>query len=673
MNEKLGVYEELDSRIRQLMMDSKDPEYTDYLRKMYNRLIQQKYQVDLIKSELDRSYTLYVDRMQKRHVVEEKVVAPVIGNAEPMPYVPVAKKKSNTEFTVGAAVLSIIGGGFILAALVTLGMTLMGGIFKGICLYAVALTFLFVSELFVSRKLPMLGATLSSIGIGGLYLSTAINYLALHNFNLWVTLGVTLVITLGVILLSRKKDSALFRTIGMIAGYLSFFVVKAGITEAEFLVISGMILLMNVLCILFPVRKSRTAINISHMCVNTFFAICFVLKAELGCGLAELPVLIFVISSVLVLHILYVAQFNHYRKTDNMSYYAGVVCAYYFSLICYFFMMCVLANSRITNWYAYNSAIALCVIGLVTICALAAKKCSGQGHVYAFINLSAFLLVGCAGGGWVYTICLLILLVLAKLICFKTDTAIFRVVDLSITVLLCFDLMIREGPHAYLIMAGMLLSILLMKYWQTFYEILLTASIVLYMITFLPTIIKLPVIVGTMLVGILIFNSVKRWKDKYIIVFNRYALIVQGICFLGLSGFVYRNEYITYLCMLVFGLATIILTFQEKYRMNFKSKYLILAIFLTYMAFILRTDIPVINSILLMIIALVCVGIGFGMNTKNVRIYGLVLALVVCGKLVLYDFFGAATIQKTILFFVVGVIALTIAAIYIILEKRNNS
>jgi len=134
----------------------------------------------------------------------------------------------------------------------------------------------------------------------------------------------------------------------------------------------------------------------------------------------------------------------------------------------------------------------------------------------------------------------------------------------------------------------------------------------------------------------------------------------------------YRNAYVVYLCMLVFGVATIVLTFQEKYHMDLKHKNIILAIFLTYMALIVRTNLPIINSILMMLIALICVGWGFSIKEKEIRIYGLVLSLIVCGKIVLYDFFDAEALQKTILFFVVGVIALMIAGIYIVLERKAN-
>ena len=125
--------------------------------------------------------------------------------------------------------------------------------------------------------------------------------------------------------------------------------------------------------------------------------------------------------------------------------------------------------------------------------------------------------------------------------------------------------------------------------------------------------------------------------------------------------------------MLVFGLATIVLGFQEKYHMNFSFKGMITAVFLTYMAFIVKTQLPVINSILMMLVALISVAAGFVEKKKNIRIYGLVLSILVCGKIVLYDFMSVPTLQKMLLFFAVGVIALLIAGISIVLEKKNGA
>lgn len=714
IDEKNGALESLERRVGMLLLESKDHYYTEYLQKMLERVRQQKYQTDLLTVELDRSYEMYVNRMKQAGIEIEKAEEPVeaeesVKTEDPMvvqasvekkeqepaeaPGTPgqtevqsvlepapverktTQQKQNSTEFVIGAAVLSIVGGGFILAALVTLGMTFAGGIVKGACLYGVALCFLLVSELLLYRKLPMLGAVCSAIGIGGLYLVTIVNYLSLHNFNMLVMMGVTLGITLFAVMFSRKRGSVLYRLIAMIAGYLCFLTIERGVTDTEFLAVSGMILLMNVLCIALPVRRQSAAMRMGHMLGNSFFAIFFAGRALIVCDVSKLLVLTFVISSMVVLQILFVVQRYFYQK-ENVTAQHCFLTVYYFSAVPYVFLIIMLV-SRLTdiygdNRYCYGSAIAVGVIGLLSMLALTVKKCSGQGHIFTILNLILLCVMDVSGEEWAFIICLLVLLVAVKAACWWKNSVVLRVNDICITALLCFAVAAHEGAQAYALLAGVVISILMMHYWQTCYEIILTATLTVYAARHLPTILQLPVIVGFLLVGILVFNNVKRWRGKNILLFNGLALGGQIICFLKLLSPIYQNEYITYLCMLVFGLAVIGLTLQEKYQMNCKGRYMVLAVFLTYMAFIFRSNVRVVNSILLMVIALVCVGTGFVVDKKSVRIYGLVLSLVVCGKLVMYDFFKAATLQKTILFFAVGMIALLIAAIYIILEKKNS-
>ncbi len=83
-------------------------------------------------------------------------------------------------------------------------------------------------------------------------------------------------------------------------------------------------------------------------------------------------------------------------------------------------------------------------------------------------------------------------------------------------------------------------------------------------------------------------------------------------------------------------------------------------------------DIPVpfIRSIILMVIAIGAVTAGFCIREKGLRIGGLVLTLIVCGKMILFDFAGAATTDKMVLFLTVGLIVLAISGIYIALEKK---
>lgn len=71
-----------------------------------------------------------------------------------------------------------------------------------------------------------------------------------------------------------------------------------------------------------------------------------------------------------------------------------------------------------------------------------------------------------------------------------------------------------------------------------------------------------------------------------------------------------------------------------------------------------------------MVIAIGAVISGFALREKKLRVTGLVLTLTVCAKIALYDFRGAASVEKMILFLVVGLIALAISGIYIALEKK---
>lgn len=739
MEQNKGLFEETEQRLQNLMVESTDPEYTEYLKKLLNRLIQERYQVDLLKVELDRSYQMYQSRVQaKSEPMSVETESTTEAQAETMAVTentvaqdlaedilettdteaeaerktelyfntleqkkPVEMRqetsfsesknvyvKKNAEFTVGAAVLSVVGGAFILAALVTLGMTFMSGFFKGICLYGIALVFLLVSEIILYRRWPMLGTTISAIGIGGLYLSTAVNYLGLHNFNMWVTLIISLGVTIFTILLSRKRESVSYRIIGLIAGYLCFFTVQKGITETEFCVVTVMILIMNLATALLPIKKAGTALNITHMTVNALFtyafsfyaAYCFADKA------AELYILFFIFTSMVTQQLLLLVEFLKSEKKQLAMQetgvkehdHSGILAVYYgstavFALLCSMITASLVASGSVELGYSVIAGIVVAVIGISAILAMRLCKCGGWQHVYIFVNALTFCIYASALNDLATMICLLVLVILSKMVSFKDSTAI-RINDLCTTLLACFACMVADAPEKYIALAAVLVSVVMIKYWQTAYEIILSLTLVIFAVqnlNHLP-LLQLPIVVGIMLVGILLFNNVKRWQGKNILAYNIVALIVQVICFAELTMPIYGNTYITYLFMLVFGLATIILTFQEKYHMDFKGKHMVLAIFLTYMAFVFKTSLPVINSVLLMAVALISVGIGFATAKKSVRIYGLVLSLFVCGKIVLYDFFKAATMQKTILFFVVGVIALAISTIYIVLEKKNG-
>ena len=314
------------------------------------------------------------------------------------------------------------------------------------------------------------------------------------------------------------------------------------------------------------------------------------------------------------------------------------------------------------------------VITILTVIALRKAEKGWQKwlpcYFFSFVTFCGFSVIE---NDWGIVICATVLLIAVKVLSrlAKGDLA---ALDAILTTVYCILLLMngKEIPYAYVLLAGTILSMFLVHEWSTYQEIVLAFSLAFFALSHLMPMIKLPAFSGILFVSILLFNNVNCMRDKGILVFNVFVLIGQIGALIDLANPIYRNSYITYLCMFVFVLAYLVLTLQEKYYKNFKHRELIIVIFLTYMALIVKTNIPVINSILIMLIALVSVTVGFVKKDKPVRIYGLVLSLCTCGKIALYDYWGAPILQKTILFFVVGVIALVIAGIYIILEKKCN-
>ncbi len=752
----INELDNLEKRVERLIKESQDPNFTIYLVNMQKRVAGQRQQANALVEELNRNEQTYrknmeylnrqlqqsrQDATQAQAQPQVQAVAPqvqpqpqavaqaqvqprpqMVAQAQPQPQVvqpegqtpvqpvqPVVvqpakqpenpqltpKTKNTAEFAVGATVLSIVGSIFILSALVMLGMYFMTGFVKGLIMYAGCLAVMLLAELVVYRRFPRLGMTLSAVGMGGLYISTLVNYLALKNFNQWVALGITLFITLIVILLSRKRDAAAYRILGMAATYISILMVVDGsathgvIGQAEFVTISLIAFIVNLMCLFVPVKKAHTAIQITHMALNTLFTILAYFNWTDSDGLYDsvgemwqYP--LFVALSIVVMQVIFVMQVRWQNKQTpdaSMDRNVGICVTYGLSTLCY--AVLVTCTTDFIGMVARDSAVEhpfliprlVCSAIAVIICVvpmLALKAKQEKWFIWYLLNFLIFVIHCGSNTDMEFYLCLLVLLVASKVLSF-TKRQMLCYSDAVLTAFCCVGVLIDwENAYAIPLFAGIVLSVLCINYWKTYFETMLTYTIAFYCAWHMLPLLKLPVFVGIMFVSILIFNNVARWRGKGIIVHNILALAGQVVSYLLLINPVYRSAYLTYLCMLIFGVSTIVVCFQKRYQLEFKCKPIILALFLTYMGLVVRTGYPIVNSILLMLIALGCVGSGFAIQRKSVRIYGLVLSLAVCVKLVLYDFMGVNTLQKTILFFAVGVLALIIAAIYMVLERNQE-
>lgn len=704
-----------------LMRSSQDADFTVYLRQLKGRLNQQEQQISALTEELDRNVRLYESNLRMRAAqgqvmpqpAPEEPVQPApqeqkVPQPAPQIYVQAAprgetKRKHSAEYIVGVSVLSIVGAAFILTAMVLLGMYFMEGLTKGLMLYAVCLAVMLLSELLLYRRWQGLGMTFSAIGMGGLYISTLINYLILHNFNQWAALGLTLLITLAVLLLSRKRDAAAYRILGMIATYVCILLVPGsevlgnGLSLTEFATAAVMALLVNVMCLAVPVRKSHTGIHVTHMALNTTFTFIAYFSWAQGPGkligvsdavwqqqLWQRP--LFLAVSLLVMQLIFVAQVRwQERQTPGgpMSNHVGICVTYGVSIQAYmalaFLATDFYAAASWAEWfgdpYLFNRVLCSAVVVLFCLIPVAALRQRQEKWLgwYLLLCLTAVIHLG-HGNSWEKAIFLLAALAASKMLSFAKKPFLYGS-DAAVTLCACLYVAFGwEKASVVPLAAGLLLSVLCLNYWHVYFQLSLAFTIAFYAANHMLSVLRLPVFVGILFVAMLLFNNVKRWRgcEKGILCFNAFTLGGQAVAYLFLINPVYQNAYLTYLCMLIFGVAVFVVCFQKKYQLDLKHKQLLFMVFLTYMGLVVRTDYPIVNSILLMAVALIGVGIGFVIQKKSVRIYGLVLSLVICAKLVLYDFMGANVLQKTILFFVVGVIALMIATIYMLLEHGQE-
>ena len=594
-------------------------------------------------------------------------------------------KKKSAEFALGVAGFSVIGAVFILIAFVMFGMNFMNGLVRGICLYLIAVALL-STGLLLYKKNPKIGMILTAIGICGLYLSTVLNYQFLHNLGAVAAVLITTVTSLGTLFLSRKKDSGLLRVIVVIASYLCFLlIIQQGIEDTDFLVLTIILFLLSAVSVVLPVKKSVRAIGITHMISGAFFSLFIVMRAALF-DVGSVYLAVFAVLSLILLNYIYYTllkcnlgdsqdENNPNGHPGNGYSHAGIVqnnvsinTIFIISAFFYVIMLGYVLNYNQEADYLLH----ICMAVTAAVCIiffLLEKRMKEKWMQYYFYNILVFFFYVMSDGDLQTVIAMLGMLLISKLL---SRVRMLRVSEVIITALAClFTLFYIDTNYIYAMAAGLVISLVLTYNWQTYYECIITAVFVILATNYLPNLIKLPVIVGGLFAGTVLFNNVKRYKGKAIQAYNYLALAVQVLCYFMLSGIIYRGAYVTYFMMLIFGLAVIIHTFQASYSMAFRFKNLILAIFLTYMALISRMGIPVLTSIILMVIALISVGIGFAFRQKGVRIYGLVLSLFICGKVILFDFYGAEVFQKMVVFFVVGFIALIIAGIYIVLEKRD--
>jgi len=229
--------------------------------------------------------------------------------------------------------------------------------------------------------------------------------------------------------------------------------------------------------------------------------------------------------------------------------------------------------------------------------------------------------------------------------------------------------------QGWIFLALAVLSIPTIKCFRLYYQSALALYFVLFAAYKLADFdLFLPIAATILFVLLPLFRYIVRPMEVddrliYSVIYN-----VITISALGVISFLCIRSSLPWVSAVValIGSLAIILYINEYFYLKLKRKYLILAAYLIFMTLIIRLPNPIYTSILMMAIAAFCVWAGFKFRDKPQRICGLILAIFVCLKIGIYDFSGLESLQKTIVFMIVGTFALLISVLYFRLIKSNN-
>ena len=176
-----------------------------------------------------------------------------------------------------------------------------------------------------------------------------------------------------------------------------------------------------------------------------------------------------------------------------------------------------------------------------------------------------------------------------------------------------------------------------------------------------------PVAVLLLMLLFLLFHHLQGLRDKKQEVYN-----IVSLCFIGIFCLLplFEGHLWTRIAIMAAGTLAAFLLLRKRYGLYWKGNILLWAVFFSLYSITGNFGSPVVSSILIMAAAFFLVGIGFRHKEKMERITGLVLAALVCLKLVLYDFREAELLYRMIVFLIVGVMALGISFLYMFLEKK---
>lgn len=664
--------EEVRARLLRLRELSRDPDYNQYLDQMRKDLESGKATPGQVAREADRTYRLYQERF-------------------------LGQQSKNTEFKIGAAIFSIVGAVFVLTAFILFGVNFLTGIWQGLCLYGVAVTVILISELLVKRLSVKVCGIITAIGTAGLFVSTILNYAVLGNMNELAALVVTLVISLFCIFLGRKRDSAALRLITVLGCYLCFFPGLRRDSEFVFLGRTVLLLVVNIAALFLSRQKNRRIVSGVHMAVCTAFMWVLPLLILPG-GSAES-----FLSSQVLSGIIYMAgyllggliPFNliYFRERAlDKPWFNVLYCVFlgisFFSAQYALLLYSDYADQEVAFFWGLMMELQILAVSLIFF--VLWEKDRRRWSQYYFLMGSLLYLpvlatvyetafpVGTAGQEILLAVRCGVVMAVFLLTRFLSGVGELTALDGMTEVLaaICGLTGVGHQRIEYTWVVGILLLLALGKAKRAllFHEIVL----LLYFIAgdFLPEALfpeeaglGIPFKLGMILLLFLLVNHLPGLKRRRNLPYNIISVVLLFFCS---TWIVAQDAYGGSILAMILGTAGVLVMFRPRYGMEFPHRYFLAEGYFIVMIFLAHFRVPAITSAFLMLAALLGIGTGCWKKDSRYRIFGMVLALFACAKLLAFDLFQLEALTKVIIFFIVGIAALVISFLYLHLEKGEK-
>lgn len=647
MNEQ-GNRERTEQKLSELTRLSKEPYFSRYVAQMKKDLEEGVATPLQVEREADRSYAEYQRRMRDREAAKPEL------------------KTKSVEFKIGIHVFSLIGALFILAAFVTFGFYFLKGAFQGICIYVAAFALVLFSELFLRRKMQKFAGVITGIGIGCLYAANIVNYLVLHFVNGIIAVLLTLLIAAATIWLSRKRDSVVIRLIGLIGCYVCLYPIHGFETELSFFVLTIILFIVNVAGVLFPNQSRAAAILAVHAALNVIFTGALLIIAGLDHVQATYLAAL-LLSSFIFMEIM--AFVNRKREKDNEIF--TITCIGSGFLL---FMMFLLET--VTGEQLVGLIMAAVTAAVSMLFFLLWEKEDERKWAQVYFAAGLFLLIGAFSDHPIeQTITVGVIFLIARI--GNRQKQLIALEAIAAVAVGLTGIGLSGSVYAYILAALLVLLSFRINKLHVFHEIVTTASVL--MIWFLKCEWHrlynwgmdgkwfYPVAVLLLMLLFLLFHHLPGLRDKKQEVYN-----IVSLCFIGIFCLLplFEGHLWTRIAIMAAGTLAAFLLLRKRYGLYWKGNTLLWAGFFSLYSITGNFGSPVVSSILIMAAAFFLVGIGFRHKEKMERITGLVLAALVCLKLVLYDFREAELLYRMIVFLIVGVMALGISFLYMFLEKK---